>query len=223
MHAWRASDLADRKYGGSGGWVSGAAGVGYSSGGGVPVYDWAEVLALCADPVVGWVYPGEGERHADFGANQHWSMYQCRRGTPGRGDYCKHSTEGICTMTLPDGRHLAFPFRIGSDGRTVTVASLEQHVRDELMQLMLTNPGERAFVPEFGAGVRRLVFEGAGDVTEAMAKAMISQAISRWLSDRIILEDLNVEVRNETILADLKYRIVGTPDSRQVRFERKGG
>jgi uncharacterized protein len=67
------------------------------------------------------------------------------------------------------------------------------------------------------------VFEGAGDVTEAMAKAMISQAISRWLSDRIILEDLNVEVRNETILADLKYRIVGTQDSRQVRFERKGG
>lgn len=126
-------------------------------------------------------------------------------------------------MIPPDGRHLSFPFRIGSDGRTATVSTLDQHVRDELMQLILTNPGERAFVPEFGGGVRRLVFEGAGDVTEAMAKATISQAISRWLIDRIVLEDLNVEVRNETILVDLKYRIAGTQDSRQVRFERKGG
>lgn len=126
-------------------------------------------------------------------------------------------------MTLPDGRHLSFPFHIGSDGRTAQITTLEEHVRDELMQLILTNPGERAFLPEFGGGVRRLVFEGAGDVTEAMAKAMISQALSRWLSQRLTVEDLVVEARNETIVVDLKYRIAGAEDSRRVRFERKGG
>jgi phage baseplate assembly protein W len=126
-------------------------------------------------------------------------------------------------MTLPDGRHLSFPFRIGRDGRTVQIASLEEHIRDEVMQLLLTNPGERAFVPEFGAGVRRLVFEGAGEVTEAMAKAMVSQAISRWLGQRITLDDLTVEARHETISIDLKYRIAGTEEQRRLRFERKGG
>lgn len=126
-------------------------------------------------------------------------------------------------MILPDGHHLSFPFHVGSDGRTAQITTLEEHVRDELMQLILTNPGERAFVPEFGGGVRRLVFEGAGDVTEAMAKAMISQALSRWLSQRITVEDLVVEARNETIVVDLKYRIAGSEDSRRVRFERKGG
>jgi phage baseplate assembly protein W len=126
-------------------------------------------------------------------------------------------------MTLPDGRHLSFPFHVGSDGRTAQITTLEEHVRDELMQLILTNPGERAFLPEFGGGVRRLVFEAAGDVTEAMAKAMISQALSRWLSQRLTVEDLVVEARNETIVVDLKYRIAGTEDSRRVRFERKGG
>lgn len=126
-------------------------------------------------------------------------------------------------MNIPDGRHLSFPFHIGDDGRTAQITSLEDHVRDELMQLILTNQGERAFLPEFGGGVRRLVFEGAGDVTEAMAKAMISQALSRWLSQRITVEDLTVEVRNETITVDLKYRIAGTEDPRRMRFERKGG
>jgi hypothetical protein len=67
------------------------------------------------------------------------------------------------------------------------------------------------------------VFEGAGEVTEAMAKAMVSQAISRWLGQRITLDDLTVEARHETISIDLKYRIAGTEEQRRLRFERKGG
>jgi len=82
-------------------------------------------------------------------------------------------------MIPPDGRHLSFPFRITQEGRTATVASLEDHVFGEVIQLLLTNPGERLFLPEFGGGARRLVFEGAGQTTEALAKAMISQAISQ--------------------------------------------
>lgn len=126
-------------------------------------------------------------------------------------------------MTSPNGRHLSFPFRVGSDGRTAQVTTLEEHVRDELMQLILTNPGERAFLPEFGGGVRRLVFENISDTTAAMTKAMLTQAISRWLGQRITLEELIVETDNNTITVDLTYRIVGTEDQRRVRFERKGG
>lgn len=126
-------------------------------------------------------------------------------------------------MTLPDGRHLAFPFRITADGRTAQAASLEQHVRDELIQLILTNPGERLFLPEFGAGVRRLVFENAGEITAAAAKATISQALSRWLGERVTPEELIVESNNETITVDLKYRVAGTADQRRIRFERQGG
>ena len=36
------------------------------------------------------------------------------------------------------GRHLAFPFRIGTDGRTATPSSLDDNVRGELIQLLLT-------------------------------------------------------------------------------------
>jgi uncharacterized protein len=126
-------------------------------------------------------------------------------------------------MTPPNGRHLSFPFHIGSDGRTAQVATLEEHVRDELMQLIFTNLGERAFLPEFGGGVRRLLFENINDTTAVMTKAMLTQAISRWLSQRITLEELMVETDNSSILVDLTYRIAGTEDRRRVRFERKGG
>ncbi|MEW6417498.1 MAG: GPW/gp25 family protein [Nitrospirota bacterium] len=121
------------------------------------------------------------------------------------------------------GKHLSFPFRIGKDGRTAHVDSLEDHVRDELIQLILTNPGERAFLPEFGGGVRRLVFESADGTTAGMTKAMLTQAISRWLGHRITLEELTVNVEQERIDVEIKYRIAGTEDTRVMRFERKGG
>lgn len=126
-------------------------------------------------------------------------------------------------MSLPDGRHLSFPFRIAPDGRTATVASLEDHVFGEVLQLLLTNPGERLFLPEFGGGVRRLVFEGAGQSTETLAKAMISQAMSRWLDQRVILQELTVTASDSALIVDLVYRAAGTQDPRRLRFERKGG
>jgi phage baseplate assembly protein W len=125
-------------------------------------------------------------------------------------------------VTAENGRHLSFPFRVGPDGRTAGVASLEEHVRDELIQLLLTNPGERAFLPEFGGGLRRLVFEPADEASRGMTKAAVTQAISNWLGHRITLEDLAVEVENATIEVEIKYRLAGTEDSRVMRFQRGG-
>jgi len=126
-------------------------------------------------------------------------------------------------MSAPNGPHLAFPFHVAGDGRSAHVTTLEEHVRDELVQLILTNLAERAYVPELGGGVRRLLFEGAGLTTSAMAKAMVSQALSRWLSQRIAVERLEVSGEAETLVIDLVYRVAGAADSRRVRFERKGG
>ena len=126
-------------------------------------------------------------------------------------------------MSDPDGRHLAFPFHIGADGRTANPATLDQHVKEELIQLLLTNPGERAFLPEFGGGARRLVFEGIQDTTESMTKAMVSQAIGRWLQERVTVESLDVSTKDSTITIDIAYRIAGTEDQRRLRFQRQGG
>ena len=125
-------------------------------------------------------------------------------------------------MTRPDGKHLSFPFRIGPEGRPVQVTTLEEHVRDELIQLLLTNPGERAYLPEFGGGVRKLVFEPADQAAQAMTKSMIAEAISTWLGDRIELEELNVMIEDSTIEVEIAYRIAGTEDSRVIKFQRNG-
>jgi len=125
-------------------------------------------------------------------------------------------------MTLSAGRHLAFPFRIGTDGRTVPPANDSDHVRDEILQLLLTNPGERLFQPAFGGGVRRLVFEPTSDVLKGVTKARITEALSRYLGHRATVEALDVNFAGEEVDILVKFRPAGSPDSRVMRFQRKG-
>jgi len=125
-------------------------------------------------------------------------------------------------MKLQNGKHLSFPFRVGNDGRMKTVNTLDEHVRDEIVQLILTNQGERPFLVDFGGGVRRLVFESADEASGAIAKATITQAINRWLGHRVVLEFIKVEVENTTISVDIRYRLAGTEDVRVLRFQREG-
>lgn len=125
-------------------------------------------------------------------------------------------------MTLSSGRHLAFPFRIGSDGRTAAPVNDDVHVRDELLQLLLTAPAERLFLPEFGGGVRRLVFEPASEALRGVVKARITNALSRWLGHRLTVELLDVIWDDAAAMLEVtvKYRPAGSPDSRVVKFQR---
>jgi phage baseplate assembly protein W len=118
------------------------------------------------------------------------------------------------------GSYPAFPFSIGDDGRTACVGDREQHVRQEVLQLVLTAVGERLFQPAIGTNVRRLVFESLDEVTAGITKSTISQALSRWLAERVELEELVVETAESTITVDLRYRSAGAGDSRVLRLQR---
>ncbi len=125
--------------------------------------------------------------------------------------------------TLSNGRHLAFPFRIAGDGRTAAPTSDAEHVRDELLQLLLTSPGERLWLPEFGAGVRKLVFEPASEVLRGVVKARITNALSRWLGQRLTVQDIDVvwDEGDAVMEVSVSYRPAGTDDTRVIKFQRK--
>lgn len=122
-----------------------------------------------------------------------------------------------------NGRHLAFPFRIGADGRSAAPESLEAHIRGEIMQLLLTNSGERPMLPSFGGNLRRLVFEGNDDVTAGLAKSNISQALAHWLGHRVKVINLDVVNEEAMLVIELVYQVIDTGEQRRLRFERGGG
>jgi uncharacterized protein len=117
------------------------------------------------------------------------------------------------------GRHLRFPFTIGEDGRPETPADLSEHVKGEVIQLLLTDPGERAFQPRFGGGLKRLVFEANSDVTAGLARARLSKALSFYLGERLVVKELVTEAKETTLSVDLVYELAATAETRRLRFE----
>ncbi|MBA4719442.1 MAG: GPW/gp25 family protein [Nitrosopumilus sp.] len=121
---------------------------------------------------------------------------------------------------MKNKKYLSFPFRIGNDGKTSQVETLDKHIKEELIQLILTNSGERLFLPDFGGDVRKLVFENIDEVKLVLTKAHITESITRWLGHRVELEDLVVNMENTTLNVEIHYRIAGTEDTRILKLQR---
>jgi len=64
-------------------------------------------------------------------------------------------------------------------------------IKADLLQLLLTNPGERVMMPEFGVPLRTLLFEPNDPQLELAARVMITEALQKW-EPRIELEAVQV-------------------------------
>jgi Bacteriophage baseplate protein W len=125
-------------------------------------------------------------------------------------------------MVNESGSHLAFPFRVSQKGSMEQISSVEEHIKQELIQLVLTDLGERLFLPEFGGRARGFIFKNVDAATSSIAKSTLMQAISKWLGHRLIIEDLEVAVEEEKLNIGIKYRVAGTEDTREIMFQHKG-
>jgi phage baseplate assembly protein W len=89
------------------------------------------------------------------------------------------------------GAGLAFPPRVGADGR-LAVSAGEDNVRESMRIILLTEPGERLMRDEFGGGLRRFLFEPNTVTTRALIRERVARALARW-EPRIVVDDVLVE------------------------------
>jgi phage baseplate assembly protein W len=118
------------------------------------------------------------------------------------------------------GQHLAFPFGIGNNGRTLTADNLAEQVLQELQQLVLTSPGERLFLPDFGGGATRLLFETTDANATSLAQATLTEAIQNWLAGRVNLQSVSVSASGSAISITIAYQVGGTSSTVQAVFQR---
>lgn len=87
----------------------------------------------------------------------------------------------------------AYPFRIDAGSRQgARAASYEAHVAQMIRQVLLTSPGERVNLPNFGCGLRRLVFAPNSESLAATAKVIVMSSLTRWLGEHIEVKQVNV-------------------------------
>jgi Bacteriophage baseplate protein W len=99
---------------------------------------------------------------------------------------------------------ISVPFAVGSAGRLRT-ADGDEALRSKVVQVLLTTPGERVDLPEFGCGLLNLVFEPNDELLAAAMGFTVGQALTRWLGDEIIPAGVDVSRANETVVVEVAY------------------
>jgi phage baseplate assembly protein W len=93
-------------------------------------------------------------------------------------------------------------------------------IRQSILLLLSTIPGERVMRPEYGCDIHRLIFSPNDDTTAGMAIHYVRRAIERW-EPRIEITRLDAE-RNpespERLDIILEYRILATQQVQALPF-----
>lgn len=116
----------------------------------------------------------------------------------------------------------AFPFRLSaSSHQGAQASSYEAHVEQMIREILLTTPGERVNLPEFGCGLRRLLFAPNSEALATTARLQVREALDRWLAGQIEVRNVEVgsseEVPEENrLLLRIEYVLVETRTTRRL-------
>lgn len=105
---------------------------------------------------------------------------------------------------MSDNLFFDYPFHIDNRGRVATTNE-DDHIRDMIEQVLFTNPGERVNLPDFGCGLRQLVFAPNSDVLATTTQFMVNSALQKWLGDLITVQSVNVTAQESTLLVQIVY------------------
>ena len=77
------------------------------------------------------------------------------------------------------------------DGAYGLSKDMEELAQQNLKTIILTAPGERIMVPDFGVGIRNYLFEQNTPGTQNLIRNIIEQQVARY-APYIVIEDLQV-------------------------------
>ena len=95
----------------------------------------------------------------------------------------------------------------------------ETHVEEMMRQLILTDYGERVMRPEFGTGLRGMVFEPLKGATETLVRASVFASLRRWLDDVVRVDAVTVEVEDALLKVRIIYALRIRPGRRILNAE----
>lgn len=105
--------------------------------------------------------------------------------------------------------NIDFPFKDSPEGFYFNLNATDADaVRADLLHLLLTNKGERLYLPDFGSDLKKYIFEPNDDVTHEQIKDNLNQTIKRYMPN-LIINDITFKKDSieELIIVELTYTV----------------
>jgi phage baseplate assembly protein W len=104
-------------------------------------------------------------------------------------------------------------------GRIAEEENYAKHVEQMMMQVLFTAPGERIDRPDFGCGVKRLVFAPNSEASATLAQVTIFDALTRWLGTAITVNDVKAAAHDEKLEISIVYTLKTRGERRYLNLE----
>jgi Bacteriophage baseplate protein W len=115
--------------------------------------------------------------------------------------------------------NIDFPLHFDQRGATARTGYAD-HVRDMIEELLFTDHGERVNRPDFGCGLRQLVFAPNSPELAATVEFTARAALTQWLGDVIDIRTLDVTSDDATLTVALSYALRATGAAETATFTR---
>jgi uncharacterized protein len=101
------------------------------------------------------------------------------------------------------------PFKLRADrGAIAVTGDADRHLRDKILAVLFTAPGERVNAPRFGVGLDRTVFEGLDELTISAVEFRIAEGMRREIGGEALIDRVAVEADPDggQLLISIDYR-----------------
>ena len=85
----------------------------------------------------------------------------------------KRSYTRIDPINLETDVAIGIPFPFNAEGVFYSTFTTKEQIKSNLINVLLTEPGERLFQPLFGVGIRNLLFEQGIDLEQLRSRILI--------------------------------------------------
>ncbi|MEX2261851.1 MAG: GPW/gp25 family protein [Bryobacteraceae bacterium] len=104
-------------------------------------------------------------------------------------------------------------------GRLRKETDYPAYVVQLIKQVLLTAPGERVNRPDFGAGLRRLVFSPSSQETATLLQATVFQSLDRWLGGLIKVDRVDASFEDGRLDVVIAYTLKARGDQEVINLE----
>jgi phage baseplate assembly protein W len=114
-------------------------------------------------------------------------------------------------------RGIAFPFDRGATSFPQQNTDAEL-VKQSIIQILLTEQGERLMRPTFGSGLMSKVFENNGALLESLIQAEVRTAIGKW-EPRAMVQGVDIQRKDSTITVTVSFIVISNRQQSAVSLQ----
>jgi phage baseplate assembly protein W len=113
-----------------------------------------------------------------------------------------------------------FPLRVNAQGGIAETTGADA-IRQAVLTILGTQPGERLMRPDYGCPLRSLVFAPNNAATASLARFYVQNALTRW-EPRIVLDEVLVQPNQQggpLLIITVSYHLRASGQAQSLGFQ----